>query len=53
MEDNEARVIDEAIKYIQLTQRVGMGNPLVGYPADLEDAVEDYLEANGESLETY
>ena len=54
MEDNEARVIDEAIKFIQSVRWTGgHGEPSTPQPTELEKAVKDYLAANGETLETY
>lgn len=54
MEDNEAKVIDEAIKYIQAIQWTGgQGLPSTPYPYELQQAVKDYLSANGETLESY
>lgn len=51
MEDNEARIIDEAIKLIQWLKI--NEDPSKQYPYDLGQAVEEYLAANGESLDTY
>jgi hypothetical protein len=52
MEDIEAKVIDEAIKYIQSIQQTGV-IPVERYPVHLEEAVKDYLKVNGETLDTY
>jgi hypothetical protein len=55
MEDNEAKVIDEAIKFIkgyQWPQYRG-GIHETPSPAALEEAVREYLTDNGETLETY
>jgi len=55
MEDNEARVIDEAIKFIQSALWTGgvLDTKPVPYPTELALAVKDYLHANGETLESY
>ncbi len=51
MEDNEARVIDEAIKFIRLIQYENWSDVLP--PFDLEQAVLEYLKDNDETLDTY
>lgn len=54
MEDNEAKVIDEAIKYIQSVRYTGgHGEPSTPLPYELEKAVKEYLADNGETLESY